>query len=119
MEKLELTGVHRLSNAMAVLSVVAVALLVLRDLARQDDAETTPASTILPRIWVEILSLWRYGEVRELSIREWILALDRLGGHQNRPSNGLPGWQTLWKGWQKLALMREGYRLHHEKCGGS
>lgn len=119
LEKLELTGVHRLSNAIAVLSVVAVALLVLRDLARQDDAATTPARTILPPIWVELLSLWRYGEVRELTIREWILALGRLGGHQNRPSNGLPGWQTLWKGWQKLALMREGYRLHHEKCGGS
>ena len=26
----------------------------------------------------------------------------RFGGHQNRKGDGLPGWQTIWKGWMKL-----------------
>jgi hypothetical protein len=29
----------------------------------------------------------------------------RLGGHLNRKSDGLPGWQTLWHGMTKLGLL--------------
>lgn len=111
MGRLELTTVPRLSNAVAVLSVVAVGLLVLRDAARRDDAGTTPADTLVPRLWVDLLSRWRYGETRDLTVREWIRALGRLGGHQNAPSDGRPGWQTLWKGWGKRLTMLEGYRI--------
>lgn len=110
-EDLQLTSVHRLSNALAVLSVVAVAMLVLRDGARQPDGAELPARQVLPWIWVELLSRWRYGEIRELTLREWLMALGRMGGHQNRPSDGLPGWQTLWRGWGKLTAMMEGYRV--------
>jgi len=31
--------------------------------------------------------------------------LGRLGGHQNRKSDGPPGWLTLWRGWNDLHLM--------------
>ena len=34
-----------------------------------------------------------------------VLALGRLGGHQNRPSDGMPGWMTLWRGWSQLQIM--------------
>jgi hypothetical protein len=30
----------------------------------------------------------------------WILLLGRMGGHQGYKSKGLPGWQTLWKGFK-------------------
>jgi len=111
LERLERTTVARLSNAIAVLSVVAVALLVLRGAARRADAGTTPARTAVPRLWVELLSRRRYGEARDLTVREWLLALGRLGGHQNAPSDGRPGWQTLWKGWGKLMTMLDGHRI--------
>ena len=64
---------------------------------------------------------WRYGPGRtELTVAEFVLALGRLGGHQNRPSDGLPGWQTLWRGWMQLQAMIQGVLLlHPETCGGT
>ena len=92
-------------------AVVAVALLVMRDAARRDDAATTPARTIVPATWVELVSRWRYNENRDLSIRDWLLALGRMGGHQNKPSDGLPGWQTLWRGWRRLHAMLDAWAI--------
>jgi hypothetical protein len=43
-----------------------------------------------------------------MTIREFSLALGRLGGHMNRRSDGLPGWLMLWRGWTKLHLMVAG-----------
>jgi Transposase Tn5 dimerisation domain len=40
-----------------------------------------------------------------------ILALGRLGGHMNRPSDGMPGWITLWRGMQALRLMVKGAEI--------
>ena len=37
--------------------------------------------------------------------------LGRLGGHLNRRSDGLPGWQTLWRGMTTLQILVEGVRL--------
>ncbi len=109
--RLERTTAPRLANAIAVLSVVAVGLPVLRDAARRDDAGAMPAAARVPRRWADLLSRWRYGEARDLTVREWILALGRLGGRQNAPTDGLPGWQILWKGWGKLLTMLEGCRI--------
>ncbi|MSU76751.1 MAG: hypothetical protein EXS16_18505, partial [Gemmataceae bacterium] len=39
----------------------------------------------------------------------------RLGGHQNRKCDGFPGWITLWRGWQKLQAMVDGYRAAQRK----
>jgi hypothetical protein len=52
--------------------------------------------------WVEVLSGWRYKERRPLTVREFFLALARLGGHQNRKCDGQPGWLVLWRGWIDL-----------------
>ena len=69
--------------------------------------------------YVEVLSLKRYGEVRDnLTVREFFLALARLGGHQNRKCDGHPGWLVLWRGWMKLQAMLDGYHAAQRKrCG--
>ena len=60
--------------------------------------------------YVEVLSLTRYGKVRDdLTVHEFFLALGRLGGHQNRKCDGHPGWLVLWRGWMKLQAMLDGY----------
>jgi hypothetical protein len=108
-ESLQLEQVERLKPAIALLSVVAVGLLQLRELARQKDSEQTPAREILPELYVVMLSLWRWDEPRlEMSVKEFCLALGAMGGHQNRRRDGLPGWLTLWRGWQSLTLMVKG-----------
>jgi hypothetical protein len=36
------------------------------------------------------------------------VAVARLGGFIGRKSDGMPGWQTIWRGWQRLMWMSEG-----------
>jgi hypothetical protein len=105
-EGLQFTAAGRLQPAIAVLSVVAVTLLSLRDASRTADAATRPARALFPAAWVRVLSLWRYQEARpEMSAAEFFLALARLGGHQNRRHDHPPGWLVLWRGWTKLQAM--------------
>ena len=46
-----------------------------------------------------------------VTVGEVALAVGHLGGHLNRKSDGLPGWQTLWRGMTKLGLLVAGVRL--------
>jgi hypothetical protein len=118
-EHMQFTTEARLQPAIALISVVAVSLLELRDASRQPDAETRPATTIFPVLLVAVLSLWRYGKQRtDLTVHEFCYALARLGGHQNRKSDHRPGWLVLWRGWTKLQAMAEhATALAKERCG--
>jgi hypothetical protein len=95
---------------LALLSVVALSLLNLRDRSRDPQLQDRPAREVMAPEEVEVLSGWRYGERRELTTREFFLALARLGGHQNRQRDHLPGWLVLWRGWQALQLLVAGAR---------
>ena len=109
-EDMQFTTTARLEPAIALLSVVAVTLLNLREAARRPDADTRRADMVVSSVYVEVLSLKRYGAVRvDLTVREFFLALGRLGGHQNRKCDGHPGWLVLWRGWMKLQAMLDGY----------
>lgn len=112
--------VEALQPMIALLSVVAVLLLNLRELARDEVTAALAATEVLGEEYVEVLSLKRYGEKRALTVREFVLALGRLGGHLNRRRDGLPGWLVLWRGWTKLQLLVEGYRVaQHAQTGVS
>jgi hypothetical protein len=118
-EDLQFTTTARLEPAIALLSVVAVTLLNLRDASRRPDATTRQATTLLSPDYVNVLSLWRYRELREhLTVHDFFYALARLGGHQNRKSDHRPGWLVLWRGWTKLQAMLDGYAAAQAvKCG--
>ena len=108
-ELLQFTTVAALQPAIALLSVVAVFLLSLRDAGRNPERSSEPAVRTVPRWYVEVLSAWRHGESRmDWTVREFYLALGRLGGHQNRKSDGPPGWLVLWRGWDTLHAMLAG-----------
>jgi len=106
----QFTKVERLQPMIALLSVVAVGLLSLRDLSRDARLRDLPAAEVVDEELVDLLSGWRYGEVRPLSVREFFVALARLGGHQNRKCDGAPGWLVLWRGWMDLQSMAAGAR---------
>lgn len=100
---------QRLEPMIALLSVVSVTLLQLRHLAREPDAQQTPASTIVPRLYLRVLSAEREGKPREdLSVYQFCMMLGGLGGHLGRKGDGFPGWLTLWRGWSDLILMVRG-----------
>ncbi|NQV24882.1 MAG: IS4 family transposase [Rhodopirellula sp.] len=120
-EDMQFTTTDRLEPAIALLSVVAVTLLTLREASRRPDAKTRPATTMLAPDYVQVLSVWRYHKVRaDLTIHDFYFALARLGGHQNRKRDGHPGRLVLWPGWEKLQSMLDGYDAASRiKCGKS
>jgi Transposase DNA-binding len=111
-EDLQFTTGQRLQAVIALLSVVTVGLLQMRDLLRRDEAQQEPARKYVPLPWIQILSAWRWHKVRDdLTVHEFLYALARLGGHQNRKSDKKPGWIILWRGLHNLLIMLEGARL--------
>jgi hypothetical protein len=108
-EDLQFRHRDRLEPVIALLSIVALALLELRDLSRRPEAQSQRATEVLPWAWVRLLSRWRHHEERtDWTVRDFYYALARLGGHQNRKHDGPPGWLVLWRGWTKLQAMLEG-----------
>jgi hypothetical protein len=117
-ETMQFETIGPLEPAIAVLSTVATMLLRLRDAARSPDADTRPATEVVDAEYVEVLAV-HYG--KRLGPRPTVLRfymhVARLGGHQNRKSDGFPGWITLWRGWMKLQAMVDGYRAARKKYG--
>jgi hypothetical protein len=108
-ETLQFTTEAALQPAIALLSVLAVFLLTLCDAGRDPVRASEPAVKYVPKWSMEVLSAWRHGEVRpEWTVRDFYLALGRLGGHQNRKGDRAPGWLVLWRGWDALHTMLAG-----------
>lgn len=118
-EALEFRHEDRLQPVIALLSVVAVFLLQLREVSRRPQAKVQAAVEVVPQLWVVVLSRWRWKETRlDWTVYDFCYALARLGGHQNRKCDGLPGWLTLWRGWTKLQTMLDGAQtMQAERCG--
>jgi hypothetical protein len=103
--------VDRLEPVIILLSVVALSLLNLRELARRPDAKDRLARQVISEEYIEIVSLWRHKEARpDWTIHDFCMGLARLGGHLNRKYDGLPGWLTLWRGWRQMIPMVQGAR---------
>lgn len=119
-ESMQFERIQRLEPAIAVLSSVATTLMKLRDAARQPDADTRPATEVVDPLYVEVLTRYYAHRLpRNPSVKAFYMHVARLGGHQNRKSDGFPGWITLWRGWMKLEDMVTGHRLasRRQKCG--
>lgn len=110
-EDLQLSTGERLMAATAILSVVALRLLDLREAARHTP-DAPAANSHLSEVELQVLAAATRRQLK--TVREVGLALGRLGGHLNRKGDGLPGWQTLWRGWQRLQEMVIGFELAHK-----
>jgi hypothetical protein len=111
-EDLQLERGNRLFAAIAVMSVVALRLLDLRELGR-GFPDAPVACTGLDELEIEVLSL---AVERELTtVAEVLLAVGRLGGHMNRRRDGMPGWITLWRGMMMLRLLVRGAKLERAR----
>jgi hypothetical protein len=110
-ERLQFEKAPRLFAAVAIMSVVALRLVGLREQVRSAPEQPAEAAG-LTNLELEVL---RAATTRQLlTVRDVGLAIGRLGGHLNRKRDGLPGWQTLWQGMRKLVLLVEGVRLAHK-----
>lgn len=111
-EELQLETGEGLFRAIAVMSIVALRLLDIRELGRA--VPDAPAALVgLSVLELDVLSI---AVDRTLTtVASVILALGRLGGHMNRPSDGMPGWITLWRGMQALRLMVKGAEIERRR----
>jgi hypothetical protein len=109
----------RLEPMVGLMSVVAVRLLQLKSVARNDPDR--PARNIVPPLWLQMLKAARknLSRVHDLTIRQFYRELAKLGGFLGRRSDGEPGWITIWRGWEKLHTLVKGAHLActTNKCG--
>ena len=97
----------RLAVLLAIFSVIAWRLLVLRDAARAGedcppDALSKEDRTILRKLSPSM--------PKGADARQYLRAIAKLGGFLGRKSDGEPGWITLWHGYTRLCDMRLGVR---------
>ena len=119
-ESPQFTAEERLQPAIALLSIVTLTLLAMRDASRRSDAKRRKATEIICEDYVAVLSSWRHGTIhRDWTIHDFYYALGRLGGHQNRKNDHPPGWQIIWRGWNDLQAMVCGYDAMKQQkiCG--
>jgi hypothetical protein len=111
-ERLQLERAERLFAAIAIMSVVALRLIDLREAVRLEPQAAVEEAGVLSPVELAVLRVRLKRPIR--TVAEAALALGRLGGHMNRKGDGLPGWLTLWRGRKKLDLLVQGVLLTKE-----
>lgn len=106
-EESQMERAYRIESLVAVLGVVAVRLLNTKWLAR-----TRPDEPVDPKIFgAEMLGILAamFGHPKGgWTHRTVLVSVARVGGFLARRRDGLPGWQTIWRGWQRLMWMCHG-----------
>jgi Transposase DNA-binding/Transposase Tn5 dimerisation domain len=116
LEERQYETASRLEAITAVLSVVAVRLLQLKTVAR--DEPQRPAEQVVPLSWIVMLQRLRKRKLPQpWTVREFYREMAKLGGFLGRKSDGEPGWITLWRGFEKLHLCLRGADALQRKCG--
>lgn len=117
-EQRQLQSADRLDACIGLLAIVAVRLLQLKLSAKSDPDRA--ALDAAPREHVRLLAAYRGTSAGDCTVYQFWREVAKLGGFLARKSDGEPGWQTLWRGWQKLDIMTLGAKLvraESEKCG--
>jgi hypothetical protein len=114
-EQRQYQSADRLEPVIGVICVQAVRLLQLRDVSRH--APATPAKSLVPAEWLEVIGkvLTRPRPIQ--TVREFLRAVASLGGFLCRTSDGEPGWKTIWLGLETLLVALRGYRAGLRGCG--
>lgn len=105
-----LRSADRLEAVIGVISVIGVRLFQLKLIGRnQPDAK---AATHVPKGWLKCLKLARpKTKLTGMTVYEFFRELAKMGGFLGRKGDGEPGWQTIWRGFQKLQSILDTMRL--------
>jgi hypothetical protein len=110
-EHRQLQSVEGLLRLLGLLSPLAVRLLQVRALARQDPERR--ANAVIEPVMLAVLAQRCGLSPRTMTLGTFWTHLARLGGYLARRSDGPPGWRTIWKGWLSLQALLEGVHLAH------
>jgi Transposase Tn5 dimerisation domain len=98
-EQRQLHSAQGLRALLGFLAIVAVRLLQLRTIART--APDTPATQVVEPEFVETMVRFRGGSADRMTAGQFWRAVAGWGGFLGRKGDGDPGWQTLWRAWQR------------------
>jgi hypothetical protein len=118
-EESQLTQAYRLETLIAVLALVAVRLVHTKLLARACPEQALAPEQVSQEA-LKILEIKIGKPPNGWTQSQFWIAVARVGGFIGRKSDGLPGWQTIWRGWQRLLWMSEGLETFNQsnpRCG--
>jgi Transposase DNA-binding/Transposase Tn5 dimerisation domain len=104
----------RLAPVVGMLAVLAVHLLQLKTAARAQGEQ--PVKNVVPPKWVTATQLLLKRKKPLQTVRDFFRGLAQLGGFLARKCDGEPGWQTIWRGLEKLLLCLRGCDILGERC---
>ena len=108
-EQRQLQTVDGLMCLLGLLSPLAVRLLQIRALAREEPER--PANTVIEPLMLAVLAQRSGGSPATMTIGTFWTEVARLGGYLARRHDGPPGWRTIWKGWLFWQTLLEGAHL--------
>lgn len=96
-----LRSADRLEPMIGLISVLGIRLFQLKLLGRKD--RKRQATHHVPRAWLRGLHLLNQElSISRLTVYEFFREVAKLGGFLGRKHDGEPGWQTIWRGHQKI-----------------
>ena len=98
-----------MENLLAVVSPIAVRLLQLRNLCREEPEQ--PALAWVEPEEAQVIASQQDVAVEQLTMAQFVFRVAQLGGFLRRDSDGPPEWQTLWEGWPRLRWFVAGMRF--------
>jgi Transposase DNA-binding/Transposase DDE domain len=108
-EERQLQTVDGLMRLLGLLSPLAVRLLQVRALAREDPER--PAHEVIEPLMLAVLAQRSGHSSATMTVGTFWTEVARLGGYLARRHDGPPGWRTIWKGWLSLQTLLEGAHL--------
>ena len=112
-EQMQFDTVERLKPAIGILAIVAWRVLHLSKYAQAEPE--SDAGDVASGEEIRIMSQWlrSQGETHYSirTVRQFVIAVARLGGFLGRKSDGMPGTKTIWQGLRSLEMLVLGYRL--------
>lgn len=109
LEQRQLQEQRSLAALLAIVSPIAVRLLQLRNLCREEPEQ--PATAWVEPEEAQVIASRQGVAVERLSIEQFVFSVAQLGGFLRRACDGPPGWQTLWEGWLRLRWFVAGMRF--------
>jgi hypothetical protein len=108
-EERQVQSAERLMRLLGLLSPMAVRLLQLRSLSRQEPER--PAAQVIEPELLAVVAACAKQDASLMTLSTFWTEVARLGGFLARRSDGSPGWKTLWKGWLHVQTLLEGVHL--------
>jgi hypothetical protein len=132
LEASQLDDAEDIKRLAALVTVIAVRLLQLRNIVHQAIDPSTPERNdpaelqrAVPWLWIVVVARAEKKkplDPKELTPREFWWRVAKRGGFLGRRHDGRPGWSTIWKGWSEFMCMFHGAELmagitDHDNCG--